>query len=254
LSYNGTGVTNPENGAPVYYRPEDASYGAQDALLVPPGQSAKFLGIEDARQLINAAMFAAWRKHPFTVCATIRWDTSTNAFDPSPRAWIVRQGRLFERMSRWLERNGIPVSYAWTREVSRTRIPHSHILLHLPFKHWTEFRAFMVESGGFRDGVKPFDPVYLEGGEYGTYSLPMRAGKLKYLLKGMNTTETFRDATNGRTVNLMDALRVDNRDEERMPLAGKRTGVSRTLDRLARAVAGWQELLTVKELHRALNP
>jgi len=221
--------------------------------MVPAGHAAKYLGIDDARQLINAAMFANWQKMSFTACMTIRWDTSIIPFDPSPRAWLSHQGRLFERMTRWLERNDLKVSYAWTREIGRNRIPHTHVLICLPFAQRPALRAFMLKSGGFRDGMTPRDPIVFDQSDYGQHSPAMKSGALKYLLKGMDLGETFRDPITGKTVNVMDALRVDNRGEERMPLAGKRIGVSRTIDRLARLEAGWREMTTLKDLYLPLN-
>lgn len=227
---------------------------AIDNLLIPAGELAQYVSIDDIRQIINASHFATWRKKPLTVCVTIRWDTATDRFDPSPRAWLRRQGRLLDRMGKWLHRNNLPTAYVWVREISRTRIAHTHLVMHLPVKHWGAFRKFLVETGGFRDGAKPFDPVVMRGGSYGMQTLNMRAGALRYILKGMDMAATYRDPVTYQTANIAAALRVDNRREKRLPIAGKRAGVSRTLDRLARADAGWREQTSIRDLRRLLNP
>ncbi len=233
---------------------DHAAWSVTDALLVPAGQSAKYLGIDDARQLINAAMFAMWKKNSFNTSLTIRWDCSIVPFDPSPKSWLDRQGRLFERMARWLVRNDIPVSYAWSREIGSRRTLHTHVLLHLPFDQRPALREFLLKSGGFRDGSEPFSPLVYDRSVYGEGSLPQKAGALKYCLKGMDIAETYRDPITGQTSNVMETLRVDDRGEEQRPVAGKRVGVARPLDRQARLEAGWRELTSLRDLYRALNP
>ena len=191
---------------------------------------------------------------PLTVTMTIRWDTSTVAFDPSPRAWLRRQGRLLDRMGKWLHRNNLPTAYVWVREVSRDRIAHTHLIMHLPVQHWEPFRKFVIQTGKLRDGSPPFAPVVYRGGAYGMRSLHMRAGAMKYILKGMDMAATYRDPVTYQTANIAAALKVDNRREKRRPIAGKRAGVSRTLDHLARTDAGWRERTSILDLRRLLNP
>lgn len=231
---------------------DETALAVRDAVLNPAGWVPQRLSVEDLRQLVNAVRFARWLGKPISAAVTIKWDAIPD-FDASPRAWVQRQGRLFDRMGKWLHRRGLPVHYCWVREVSRkNRIPHTHLLLHLPRKYRDAFRSFLVETGGFIDRPIPRSPVEISRGNGMT--LYQQAGALKYLLKSADPAGTFRDPATNQTVNLMNALKVDDRNRACVPICGQRSRVSRALDHQARAEAGWKEIRTLARMILVLNP
>ncbi|MDB5244057.1 MAG: hypothetical protein JWP57_4683 [Spirosoma sp.] len=221
-----------------------------EMLFRASGDHPKHLTLDDAREMINAFTFLSHQVRPCLAHVTIRWDKSALFH---PRDWLAVQGRLLDKATRWLRRNGIIVAYLWVREIGKRFGPHTHLLIHLPPNHWQGFKTFLGEAGQFDLVADPSgDALHLAGGRFGMRSPMMASGVLRYMLKGLDPDTHVR--SDGRVISLPAALGVDDRGEKRQPIAGKRCGVSGTIGATRRASMGWVELHTPEELHAALHP
>jgi hypothetical protein len=189
---------------------------------------------------------------PYLVHATIRWD---HCPDFTPREWLDRQGRLLDKLGRWLRRNGVKVSFLWVREVGRLNGEHTHLLLHLPPEHWAACKEFLLTAGDFERGRNVTgEAVVLKGGDFGMRTPRMRAGALRYLLKSVDPDAIARaPADDGGTRPLPEALGI-RVDRDRLPVSGKRCGTSYSIGATMRRNFRWRELRTVAELRDYLNP
>lgn len=211
--------------------------------------SEDYMTVADVRHLVNAVQFAESIRRPILVMASIRWDLAAG-FEWS--RWPEIQTATFERLGKWHARHNLPPTYAWVREIGREGSPHTHVLMHLPCELWGECRDYLVTSGGFApDGADL--PIHLSGGDYGTKTAAMRAGAMRYLIKTLPPDATMRDGDR-RLAPAWRALGLKLTQHPPDPIPGRHVGVSRTLDRGARAAAHWRELHTVAELRRVLHP
>jgi hypothetical protein len=213
----------------------------------------RHLNLDDVRTLVNASAYAVRENIGHLVNITIRWDMAESFV---LRDWLDHQGRLLDKTTRWLQRNDIPVSFLWLREMGRTNGPHTHILAHVPHREWLALKQFMVDAGGFDASPNASgEAIRFSGGKFGTRSRKMRAGHLRYLLKSVDPSAIVRaPAADGGTMPLAEAIGVDDRGERRLPVVGKRCGASRTIDAAARRAGGWRELRTPAELRAYLHP
>lgn len=214
------------------------------------GDLPKHLTFDDAKELINAYSFMSHQLRPTPMHLTIRW-SKCGLFNA--RDWMEVQGRLLDKMTRWLKRNGIIAVFMWAREVGGKMGANTHVLLHLPPKHWVAFMTFMTLTGQFDQRGDPSGTgLHLTGGVFGMMRRSMSAGVVQYMLKGLDPNINVR--SDGKIAPLMDALGVDDRGERRLPIAGKRIGTSASIGATRRASMGWPELSTPEELHAALHP
>lgn len=221
-------------------------------LGLAPGETSSLLNLSDTRELINASAFASHQAMPHLVHVTMRLDMA-RSFEP--RDWMEWQGRLLDKMSRWLRRNDTKVSFLWVREMGRINGPHLHLLLHLPVELWAPFKQFMLTTGDFDPTPNVTgEAIKLEGGAFGTKSHRMRAGCLRYLLKSIDPHLTARSpAADGGTGRLADLLGIRT-DADRIGIAGKRCGVSYSIGATMRQAFGWRELQTVPQMRTYLHP
>lgn len=181
---------------------------------------------------------------PLTVHLTCHWRLFRK-FDPADP--IRSQGRIINRCTNWLTDRGIPIRYAWVRENGISKKEHLHWLLHLPVRHWRDFREFLSRIGGcFTISGRTEVPFKMEGGQWGMWVPTMWAGALIYTLKSMSPRARL-----GSTP-IMDALGIDQKPS--LPLRGLRAGLSHSINSTARKISGWHELATLPELRAVLHP
>jgi hypothetical protein len=208
------------------------------------GRHTEFLPFQSAKNVINGVAYAASIGTPLTVHLTTHWDLFRK-FDPGDP--IGSQGRIINRCTNWLADRGIPIRYVWIRENGRHKHEHLHWLLHLPVRHWRDFRAFLTHAGGcYRIPGRTDVPFKMEGNQWGMWKPTMWAGATKYILKSMCPSARLAGTP------IMDALGI--RHQRSLPLQGMRAGVSRSLNKTTRSRAGWRELDTLDQLHATLNP
>jgi hypothetical protein len=207
-------------------------------------RNTDFLQFQSAKNVINGVAFAASVGTPVTVSLTLHWDLFQHYDTDDP---IRSQGKLVNRCTNWLADRGIPIRYVWVRENGVYKRQHLHWLLHLPVRHWRDFRAFLTQAGGcYRSPGRTDAPFKMSGGKWGMWKPTMWAGETRYILKSLCPTAR----SDGRLI--MDALGI--RHKRSLPLQGMRAGVSRSLNKTTRSRAGWRELDTLDQLHAVLNP
>jgi hypothetical protein len=218
----------PSNCFPIPKPPE--------RLAEPIPETGNQLLPRHVQQLANAGAFAASRGTPLTAHATIHWPLAEGF---TPERWAAHQSDLFDKMSRWLTRHGIPVAFAWVRENGPEKGEHTHTLLHLPQPMWGAFKRFMLKAGNFTVADASGEAIRISGGRFGMYADTMRAGVARYILKSLSPTTC-------------EALGI--RHKPTLPVGIKRAGVSFSIGPQARQAAGWQELRSLPELHAHLHP
>jgi hypothetical protein len=225
-------------------------------------------------KILNAEGFAAAQKMELSVHLTIHWRRDpafmaiAQAGDPEAlsKAWSKRLTRFFDKLSRWLTRNSIPVAFAWVNEVGREYGEHTHVLLHLPHprklkKPMTfgilkaELIAHIYASENLADGIdkrgKEWIAVKVTGGSFGMRVAKMRAGITKYWAKSLSANELI-DTGHG-VEKKADRLGIRPKRNAALIL-NKRCGASQSLRLPARQQAGWTELTTLEELYERLHP
>ncbi len=216
------------------------------------------LALDQVCNLVNAAAFAEAQGRPLVVELTLAWRLMRGF---SEKRWADIQVRAVDYMSRWLRRRKIVPTFVWDRE----RVPgcgvHTHVLLHLPrrgtAKLAKELRNYISRTFGFQDRVKPSDKlergVDVSYGRFGAWTREMRAGSLRYALKGFDHRAFRYVGQDGTTENLGAALGIDHRGQQGF-IDIKRCGTSQNIGPAARRKAGWPEIKDVDGLRRALNP
>jgi hypothetical protein len=199
------------------------------------GQS---LTLRHVRQLSNGAAFAAAEGHPLTALVTIHLRLAERF---RPEDWAAFQTRLLDKMSRWLQRQRLPVAFAWVREDGPRKGPHLHLLLHLPYSHWGVFHRYLIFAGRFQFSDKGGKAIVITGGRFGMLVERMQAGALRYCLKSLDAS-----------ANTFTALGLRPYSTNPVPL--KRCGVSATIGRKARKEAGWIERTSFPDLAAQLHP
>jgi hypothetical protein len=196
------------------------------------------LALRHVRNLTNAEAFAASQGHRLTAHVTIHLRLAEGF---TPERWATFQTDLFDKMSRWLKRQGLPVAFIYTREDGPKKGPHVHLLIHLPLNRWGAFKRFMLYAGRFQASDAGGKAIVIEGGRFGMFAETMRAGALKYLLKTLEASTTT-----------LEALGL--RPQPTRPVMLKRCGVSVTIAQKARKEAGWVDMKSFPELHAHLHP
>jgi hypothetical protein len=173
-------------------------------------------------------------------------------FDPDPRAYLDLQGRILKALKRWLKQQALPEHFLWVREAASYG-QHSHVLLRFPPEHRATLNRLIRQVGKLHDTpnnravvITPeWDRQTGKPDTQGMHTRARRSGVLLDLLKTMSPRARYGGEA------LMPAIGVDHRAP--CVIHGKRSGMSASLDRAARAAAGWQELITPAELHAALG-
>jgi hypothetical protein len=198
----------------------------------------KSLTLRHVKQLSNGAAFAAAKGHPLTALVTLHLRLAEQF---RPEDWSAFQTSLFDRMSRWLQRQRLPVAFAWVREDGSRKGPHVHLLVCLPHSHWGAFHRYLIFAGRFRANDESGKAIVITGGRFGMLVETMQAGALRYCLKSLEaSTDT------------LAALGLRPHPTKPVPL--KRCGVSNTIGRKARKEAGWVERTSFPELAAHLHP
>lgn len=227
---------------------------------------AAFITPRQQLTLVNGEAFAEHQGWGFAAHVTLHWQC-----DPAFRveAWASRTKTFLDKLVRWLQRQNIPVAYAWAHEVGREYGAHTHVLLHLPRakravrEHYqtliAKLAAWVIETENLatdkvdRHG-KPWLPVKITPDEphtYGARNRKMRSGLLKYLLEGIDPDDVAYTGAGPKP--RAETLGVrPKRNAGQIP--HKRCGTSHSLGPMARKAAGWSELTAIQDLHERLNP
>ncbi|HYI82123.1 MAG TPA: hypothetical protein VEX11_02805 [Acetobacteraceae bacterium] len=170
-----------------------------------------------------------------------------------PRQYLALQGRILARIREWLLSLGLPAHHLWVREIGpRYGHHHSHVLLPLPPELRPDLANLIRRVGKLHDTSNNRAVVItperhrwdIEPDTRGLHTRAQRAG----IVRDMCKTLSPRAHLDG--VRIIDALGIRHRAQ--CTIAGKRSGLSQTLCRTARARAGWQELETLPDLRAAL--
>lgn len=176
---------------------------------------------DQARNLLASYDHAQEIGSPLNTHITIHWAGTAQVAARVPE----RIRKLLERMRHWLERRSVSCYYVWAQEPSKKRlensdIPHLHLMVHVPHIYRSSFEAMMSEwvGGVLHDNTLKFTDI-------GSNDWRQRT----YLVKGVNPKTKDAD--------LRGIIQEKGRKakEARGPVEGKRCGVSRNLDRAARA-------------------
>lgn len=196
------------------------------------------LALRHVRQLTNGTAFATAQGSPLTVHVTFHLRLAEGF---TPESWSEFQTDLFDKMSRWLKRRGVPVAFVWTREDGSRKGPHVHALVHLPQAHWPSFKRYMLSAGRFQQCDAGGEAIVISAGRFGMQVETMRAGALRYILKSLDAS-----ADTLTTLGL--------RPHSTKPVPIQRCGVSTSIGRKARKEAGWIEKASFPELASLLHP
>lgn len=195
-------------------------------------------------------LFARSISKPLNRMVTPWWEHS-EGFSAEPRAWIAHQGRYIKALLAWLDHRGVSSPCIWSREIAKSKGPHSHILLHVPSHLAADFNEFAVQAGNFGDRVFAADskPVVVSGGwpweETGAETPAQQAALLKYAFKDIPA-----DAHVGG-VKIAEAIGF-RPEHNSGPVMGKRVGVHRSISKAARVAAGFADITTLEGLRAAL--
>ena len=179
-------------------------------------------------------------------------EQSTDFIPGDARACTALQARILRSISTFLRSHGLPAMYLGVREVAGYG-EHSHTLLPIPPHLRADLEAVIRKVGRLHDTSNNLAVVIAprkdrqtgEDDTRGIYTPAMRRGVLLDLLKTMSPKAIL----NG--VRVMPALGIRHRAS--CVIHGKRVFLSQNLHRKARAVAHWQELVTLDELRAALG-
>jgi hypothetical protein len=170
---------------------------------------------DDADNALTAIDFADQQDHPLNLAVTIHWSFFSGTLCDEKRL-----ARAQERLRHSLKRRGFNLCWYWTRELSETGYPHTHIHAHNPFNdHGATFKrllhlAFAPDGRPDHRGVhvQPVDDV--RGGVVGWW---------RYLFKGL---EPLAARERG----------IDHKPQGK--IVGKRCGLTQNLNRAARQQHG----------------
>jgi hypothetical protein len=214
----------------------------------PKSERNRFLSLNQVANLTNALAFADSQDRSLSVQITVAWE-----FLPkfAPATWSAQQTKLMKTMSEWLRHCGIKPTYVWVREVSDSLWHHTHIQLHIPKRQTRRIARELVTFLGHSFGFLP-GGLKEELGIYGMWNQAMRAGGLRYWLKGIDHRD-FRYRSLNETVNVAAAIGIEHRGTQGIvPI--KRAGTSQNLGRAMRRATGWTERRSLEDLRVILRP
>lgn len=151
---------------------------------------------------------------------------------------------LLERMRKWMKGRGLPFVAIWAREYSKDVYEHWHIALHLPRRHRADLAAQMADWTGAQidpDALMKDGDIAVSEGKLWHMSSERQDGP-KGGPEGMagyfGKAEPARVQLYGKTRANPDKVRRDLNGGQG-PIAGRRYGVSRTLNSKAQAAHGF---------------
>lgn len=208
------------------------------------------ISIDAMVSLVNAFVYAEHTGTPFTVYFAVAWSKTHNWTDDQ---LADKQEAFARKLRKWLSARNIPVAYAYVGEVGGKIGVHTNVAVHIP-------KTFFREFQGCLDGLVPgfvgipcttklFEDQRLELPKF-HYHPNQRLGSLKYTLKGLDPDASFN--ADGKRVKWCDAIGI--RPKPQGVIVGRRTGVSHTLGKVARAKAGWTERTSPAAIAEALTP
>jgi hypothetical protein len=195
--------------------------------------------------------FADSQSRPLSVQLTVAWN-QLPGFHPAD--WSAIQTRLMKVMSEWLRRRGIEPTFVWVREVSGPADDpwyHTHVQVHVPRPRTGRIAGELVQFLGRAFGFMRFG-LKAEFGTFGMWTPAMRAGGLRYWLKGFDHRD-FHHLPDGETQNIGAALGIEHRGTQGRVMI-KRAGVNQNIGRAARRAAGWVERRDLADLRAILRP
>jgi len=232
-------------GRPVWATPAPSGQWPPQPTPRPPSRTTS-LPFGQCVSLINALSFAEsiLPRDTKWAHATIVLGQSENDIS-DPRQYLDLQGHILRRIREWLLSRGLPAHLIWVREIGpRYREHHTHVLLPLPPELRSDIADLIRRVGQLHDTSNNRAVDIRTNRDRGINTPAARAGVLRDLLKTMAP----RARLNG--VPITPALGI--RHHAACTILGKRSGTSESLNRAARARAGWVELETLPELRAAL--
>lgn len=183
----------------------------------------------------NAFQFSEQIGCPLTIPINVNWSTGIGK---TPAQALADQHRFLKLAGQWLTYHGIPQAWMWAMEYPGYRL-HSHLNLHLPDDP-ALYRAFHAKA--FSWVPAEAELMFSGGGKFMDH-LEDRQNRARYVLKGIGPDATIRmpDRTQRSIAELLDLSDLIKRRGDQGELACKRFGVSRSIDKAARAKAGYTD-------------
>lgn len=210
----------------------------------PPSRTTS-LPFKQAKDLVNALAFSEAQLLKDTPWAHVIVVLDQSEYCVAdPRAYTALQGRILRRIRDWLRSQDLPAHFLWVREIGpRYGQQHTHIILPLPKDRRDELNNLIRRTGRLHDTPGNRAVVIRAG-------MPSRASRAGVL---MDFLKTMSPKARLHGVPIMPVLGIDNRGQKPCTIFGKRSGTSESLNRKARAAAGWRELETLPELRSVLT-
>ena len=213
-----------------------------------PTDKNKCLTLEQVIEVVNAAAFANSIRQPLNAALTIRWKHSPRF---TPDLWAVMQTELFNKTSAWLRRNGVQPVHVWVREKVRREVAGEHTHAQI----WLGSKPANLAGGlvGYIRRVFEFtdEGAAISCGDFGMQTPKMRAGNLRYSLKGFDHA-AFKYLPDGATFNIGSELGINHRGSQgTIPI--KRAGTSENISKAARQRHGWLEVRDIGGLWHLLS-
>jgi hypothetical protein len=183
---------------------------------------------------------------PFNFHIILAWRCAED-FDTAPRAWTARQGELIGAMTSWLNRQQGATALAYNREIGGFG-PHTHILVHVRPELRDALHRHLIRAGRFKLTVPDTTAICIRPSNRACMIGSKEVGGvLRYFGKHLSPTARHKGDL------VMQILGIDDRGRGPCTISGKRSGMSRNIDRAARKAAGWRELRELDELRAVLD-
>lgn len=209
---------------------------------------SRYLTIDQITEAANAYSYASYFSLPINAQLTIAWRHSP-LFNETE--WPQFQTKLLDKLTRYLKHRKIKIAFVWSRERETGKGPHTHIAIHLgrrPIQIAPGLRSYLTDA--FDLGTEGVNIVM---GQYGANTPSMRAGIMRYLLKGMDHTAFRYTGIGADTENIANKIGIGHRGGQGI-IKIKRVGASQSISRSARKRAGWTDVRDLVGLNRLLNP
>jgi hypothetical protein len=214
----------------------------------PVTDRKRALDLDQVCAVANSAGYSAVHGKPLHALLTVSWELSAQF---TLAGWADLQTRLLDAAMQFLRRRGIEGACAWTRENVSGIGPHSHAAIYIG-PNASNLRQPIVEYLSRKFGFEP-EGVDISFGRFGANTDKMRAGILRYIVKGFDHSQFRYTGIGFETENIAVALGIRHRGQQGN-IVIKRAGTSQNIARAARRAAGWREVRTPEGLHRILNP
>jgi hypothetical protein len=160
---------------------------------------------------------------------------------------MARQGKVLGSMSSWLDYHQQPVAFAWVREIGGFG-PHTHVLAHVAPELRDDLHRHLLRAGRFNPVAEGTAAIQITPANRPCMTSAKEVGGLlRYLGKHMSPLARHKGDL------VLPALGIDDRGRDPCAIEGKRSGMSRNIDRAAREAAGWRELTDLVELRDVLD-